>query len=77
MWLRWHIAALQVVEKPNVRIFYKKKERENKNIYFDDISNLRRRTRFLCIQKQSIADLTILIHIDSDYYKKNQCLIIR
>ena len=57
--------------------FTKKKEREKKNVYFDDISNVRRETQFLCIQKQSIAGLTILTYIDIDYYRKNQCFIIR
>lgn len=56
--------------------FTKKKEREKKNVYFD-ISNVRRETQFLCIQKQSIAGLTILTYIDIDYYRKNQCFIIR
>lgn len=79
MWHRWHITALQVVEQTKLTYILqkKKKEREKKNVYFDDISNVRRETQFLCIRKQSIAGLTILAYIDIDYYRKNQCFIIR
>ena len=47
--LTYNSVASRRTNQTYVYFTKKKKEREKKNVYFDDISNVRRETQFLCI----------------------------